>query len=80
MTYSRYLDLLLLTLERDTKMYRMMDLIQINLKGTVRGDFTMADHYTGFALKAEIRKKSHAVGVMNSSAEINMTHTYLTGA
>ncbi len=76
MKYQRYLDLLLLTLERDTKLYRIMDLIQINLKGTVREDFTIADHYTGFALRAEIGKRSHAVGVVNSAAEINMSHTY----
>ena len=79
MTYSRYLDMLLLTLDRDTKLYRIMDLIQINLKGTERADFTMSDHFTGLALKAEIAKKSHAVGVVDSTAEINMIHTYLTG-
>ena len=79
MTYSRYLDMLLLTLDRDTKLYRIMDLIQINLKGTERADFTMSDHFTGLALKAEVAKKSHAAGVVDSSAEINMIHTYLTG-
>lgn len=79
MTYSRYLDIFLLTLDRDTKLYRIMDLMQINLKGTVREEFTMSDHYTGMSVKAEISKKSHAVGVVDSSAEINMTHTYLTG-
>ena len=79
MKYSRYLDLLLLTLDRNTKLYRIMDLMQINLKGTVRGDFTVADHYTGFALRSEIGKKSHAVGIINATAEINMTHTYTAG-
>ena len=78
-TYSRYLDLFLLTLSRDTKLYRIMDLIQINIKGTVREDFTVADHFTGFALKAEIGKKSHAAGVGNATADVNMTHAYLTG-
>lgn len=79
MTYSRYLDILLLTVGKDTKLYRIMDLIQINLKGTVREDFTIADHFTGFALKAEIGKKSHAVGARSATADINMTHAYLTG-
>ncbi len=79
MTYSRYLDMFLMIIKRDTKLYRIMDLIQINLKGTVREDFTFADHFTGFVLKSEIGKKSHAVGVRNSTADINMTHTYLTG-
>lgn len=69
----------LMIIKRDTKLYRIMDLIQINLKGTVREDFTFADHFTGFVLKSEIGKKSHAVGVRNSTADINMTHTYLTG-
>ncbi len=79
MTYSRYLDLLLLTVERDTKIYRIEDLIQINLKGTVREEYTMVDHYTGLALNAEISKKSHAVGIPDSTAGINRMHTYLTG-
>lgn len=78
MKYGRYLDMLLLTLDRDTKLYRIMDLMQINIKGSCREDFTMADHYTGFALKASVNKKSHAVGVVDSSADISMTHTYIT--
>ena len=78
MKYHRYLDMLLITMDRDTKLYRCMDLIQINLKGTARDDFTIADHYTGLVISAEIAKKSHAVGVPGSESSIKMTHTYFT--
>ncbi len=77
MTYGRYLDLLLMTLDSETQLYRIMDLIQINMKGAVRSDFTIADHMTGFELTASIRKKSHAAGIPDSSSTIRMTHTYL---
>ncbi len=77
MTYDRYLDLLLMTLDSETQLYRIMDLIQINMKGAVRSDFTIADHMTGFELSASIRKESHAAGIPDSSSTIRMTHTYL---
>ena len=78
MKYHRYLEMLMLTMDRDTKLYRCMDLIQINLKGTVRDDFTIADHYTGLVISASVSKKSHAVGVPGSEASIKMAHTYFT--
>lgn len=78
MKYHRYLDMLLLTVERDTKLYRCLDLMQINIKGTVRDDFTIADHYTGFVISADISKSSRAAGVPDSKSSIRMTHTYYT--
>ncbi len=78
MNYEKYLDVLLLTVDRKTKMFRVMDLIQINMKGTVRENFILADHFTGFSFKAEISKKSHARSLPSSSAVITMTHVYRT--
>ncbi len=76
MKYGQYLDILMLTVDKKTRMYRIMDLIQINLKGSVRQDFVLADHFTGFSMHAEISKKSRAEGFPSSSAQITMTHVY----
>ena len=75
--YGKYLDMLLMTVSKNTKLYRIMDLIQINMKGSVRQDFMIADHYTGFIMNADVSKKSHASIAPSSSADIRMTHTYI---
>ncbi len=76
-TYGKYLDMLLMTVSKNTKLYRIMDLIQINMKGAVRQDFMIADHYTGFIMSADVSKKSHASIAPASRADIRMTHTYI---
>lgn len=76
MDYGRYLDMLLLTLDKKTKIFRIMDLIQINMKGSVREDFILADHFAGFSLKAEIAKQSRSNLAPSSAAVITMTHVY----
>lgn len=78
MTYEKYLDILYLTVDKKTRLYRIMDLIQINMKGAVREDFILADHFTGFSMNGEISKNSHAVSVPGSKAVIGMTHSYWT--
>lgn len=52
-TYSDYLSLFTYMLGRDTKLLRMMDIIQINLKYYYRSDFLMSEHFSGldFTLK-----------------------------
>lgn len=77
MNYGRYLDILLLTVSNDTRISRIMDLIQINMKGCVRQDFILADHFAGFSLKAGISKESGIRAASLSSAEISMTHVYM---
>jgi len=46
--YRDYLRMMLYVVDRETKLLRMMDLMQINLKGTYYGDFLMREHYIGF--------------------------------
>ena len=47
-SYRDYLRLMLYILDRETKLLRMMDLMQINLKGTYYEDFLVREHYVGF--------------------------------
>ena len=46
--YRDYLRMMLYVMDRQTKLLRMMDLMQINLKGTYYEDFLMREHYIGF--------------------------------
>ncbi|GHU67206.1 hypothetical protein AGMMS49983_18040 [Clostridia bacterium] len=46
--YKDYLRVLLFLLDRETKLLRMMDLMQINLKGTYAEDFLMREYYVGY--------------------------------
>lgn len=54
MGYEDYLRILLFMTDRDTRLFRMMDLIQINLKGTYNADFQMRQHYVGYRFEAEV--------------------------
>lgn len=76
MKYKDYLRLLLSTLDTDTKIYRIMDIIQINLKGRERQEFLISDHYTGFSVKAVINKKSRSALVPSGKSRVAMTHVY----
>ena len=58
--YRFYLRLLLLLLDRNTKLLRMMDLMQINLKGTYYADFLMREHYIGFRFDCVIDGERYA--------------------
>lgn len=46
--YDDYLMALMYVKNRETKLLRIMDLIQINMKSTYRGDFLIKEHYVGF--------------------------------
>ncbi len=52
--YEGYLKILLTSLEKEVKLTRMMDLIQINLQGTYNGDFYIKDCYRGFKFEAQV--------------------------
>ena len=53
-SYRDYLRLMLYVLDRETKLLRMMDLMQINLKGTYYGDFLMREFYIGFRFSCRV--------------------------
>lgn len=52
--YRGYLQLFLFFMDRETKLYRMMDLIQINLQGSSDKSFLIREHQTGVCYEAEI--------------------------
>jgi len=54
LTYRDYLRMMLFVLDRETKLLRMMDLMQINLKGDYYGDFLMREHYIGFRFECMV--------------------------
>ncbi len=51
--YEDYLKILLTLLDEDTKFYRMMDIIQMNMKLRYSKDFLIKDYYTGLFLDVE---------------------------
>ena len=57
MSYEHYLRLFLFLEKREAKLLRVMDLIQLNFRGSYYGDFLMKDHYTGFSLEANVSGK-----------------------
>ncbi|MDR2157568.1 MAG: DUF5702 domain-containing protein [Clostridiales Family XIII bacterium] len=59
-SYKDYLRLLLFLTDRETKILRIMDLIQINLKGTYDKAFRLRDHYVGFRFEATVDGKVYA--------------------
>lgn len=75
-SYGSYLRLLLLTEKTETKLLRMMDLIQINLKGTDREDFVIGNLFCGFVMNAELEKRSIYAGIGSGRTSVRMTHTY----
>lgn len=74
--YESYLKLLLLTEDSETKLLRMMDLIQINLKGSDRKDFVLSNLFCGFILKAQLEKRSICAGIRSGTVSVRMVHTY----
>lgn len=57
MTYSKYLAVIMTMENTENRLYRIMDLIQINMKGTVREDFLIEDHIGGFSMKVQVNKE-----------------------
>jgi len=57
MSYMEYLRLFLYFQNRETKLLRTMDLIQLNFRGSYYEDFLIKDHYTGFSLSATVSGK-----------------------
>jgi hypothetical protein len=58
--YEDYLRFLLFLTDRETKLLRMMDLMQINLKGTYNRAFHFKEYYAGFRFEAKVKGKVYA--------------------
>ncbi|MDR1028625.1 MAG: DUF5702 domain-containing protein [Clostridiales Family XIII bacterium] len=59
-SYEDYLRILLFLTDRETKLLRAMDLIQINLKGTYDRAFQLREYYVGFRFDATVNGKTYA--------------------
>lgn len=77
MRYREYLKLILMTQPAEKKLYRIMDLYQINMKGSVRKEFTVSDHITGFSLDYMLTKKSRSLSVRDQVIKGHMEHAYI---
>ena len=76
LSYRSYLMILLLTEDNETKLLRIMDLIQINLKGSDREDFVFSNMFCGFSVTAELKKKSLYAGIGSGRMSVSMSHSY----
>ena len=56
-SYAAYIRLFLFFEKRDTKLLRVMDLIQLNLRGSYYKDFLIKEHFTGFSMSAVVSGK-----------------------
>jgi hypothetical protein len=52
-SYEDYLRVMLFLMDRETKLLRVMDLIQIDMKAHYNREFLMREHYTGYRFTAE---------------------------
>ncbi|MBO4235908.1 MAG: hypothetical protein J5928_05690 [Firmicutes bacterium] len=59
-TYSDYLDLMTYMTGQDTKLLRIMDLIQLNLRYYYRSDFLISEHYTGLDYGLLVNGKTYS--------------------
>ena len=58
--YEEYLRILLFLENREIKLLRCMDLIQLNMKGSYRKDFDLKGYYGGFQFEAVVQGKTHS--------------------
>ncbi len=57
--YEEYLKILLFLENRETKLLRCMDLIQLNLKGTYYQSFDLREYYGGFQFEAVVNERKY---------------------
>ena len=59
-SYGDYLNMLLYIEDRETKLVRVMDLIQLNLRASYNGHFLLKELYTGFSVNAEVDGRKYS--------------------
>jgi hypothetical protein len=52
-TYEDYLRVLLFLMDRETKLLRVMDLIQMDMKANYNRDFLMREYYAGYRFRVD---------------------------
>lgn len=60
LSYEGYLKLILAAQKKEKKMYRVMDLIQINMQGSIDPEFHMEECYTGLEYKVKMGGREHS--------------------
>ena len=63
-TYNEYLQAMIFLTNKDNRLLRMMDLIEINMKYRYYGNFSISSHYTGIDYSMDVNGRTH-----NFSAE-----------
>ena len=58
-TYEDYLMLLLLAMREETRLYRIMDLVQINMKYRYYSDFNLEEYYNGVRFNVTANGKTY---------------------
>lgn len=59
LSYKKYLMVFLHFQDKSVKLARVMDLIQINMKGTCNGDFSIKAYHVGFQYRGKINRNEH---------------------
>lgn len=62
LSYEGYMEISLFFMERNTKLVRAMDLIQINMQGSYDKAFRVRDYNAGFDFKSEVNGKNFRYG------------------
>jgi hypothetical protein len=77
LSYEDYLFLLLCFKEKESKLIRIMDLIQLNIKGQVDEHFDMSRCYAGFFFQSEVHRRAGFPGVFRlRNGELSGIHVY----
>ncbi|MFA5634349.1 MAG: DUF5702 domain-containing protein [Anaerovoracaceae bacterium] len=77
LSYEDYLFLMLCFKNDESKLIRIMDLIQINLKGQTNEDFAMSRCFSGFRYHSTVVRETGFPGVLSGrSGEFSGTHAY----
>ena len=63
-TYNEYIQAMIFLTNKDNRLLRMMDLIEINMKYCYYGNFSISSHYTGIDYSMDVNGRTH-----NFSAE-----------
>jgi hypothetical protein len=58
--YEDYLRILLFLENREIKLLRCMDLVQLNMKSSYRKDFDLKEYYGGFQFETVVQGKKHS--------------------
>lgn len=58
-TYNEYLQAMIFLTNKDNRLLRMMDLIEINMKYCYYGNFSISSHYTGIDYSMDVNGRTH---------------------